>query len=117
MISGPSHDGPIFFTTALFQRTKIMGDVANDLVGRRHRSTRVANEKPQLKGAISYPLHFCKKSEHNNQIDDAAAVERRPTLSRHHGRRGSIAFGMLATTAAAGIADERHRITDEDGRR
>jgi hypothetical protein len=60
-ISGPSHDGPIFFTTALFQRTKIMGDVADDLFGRRHRSTRVANEKPQLKGAISYPLHFCKK--------------------------------------------------------
>jgi hypothetical protein len=38
-----------------------MGDVADNLFGRRHRSTRVANEKPQLKGAISYPLHFCKK--------------------------------------------------------
>jgi hypothetical protein len=49
------------------------------------------------------PCIFVKKSEHNNQIDD--------------GRRASIAFGMLATTAAAGIADERHRIADNDGRR
>ena len=61
MISGPSHDGPNFITRARFQRTQIAGDVAVDLLGRRHRSTRVANEKPQLKGAISYPLHFCKK--------------------------------------------------------
>jgi hypothetical protein len=58
------------------------------------------------------PCIFVKKSEHNNQIDNAAAVERRPTLSRHCGRRASIAFGMLATTAAAGIADERHRIAE-----
>jgi hypothetical protein len=35
------------------QRTKIAGDVAVDLL--------VVNEKPQLKGAISYPLHFYKK--------------------------------------------------------
>jgi hypothetical protein len=48
-------------------------------------------------------------------MDDAAAVERRPTLSHHHGQRESITFGMLATMAAAGIADERHRIADEDG--
>ena len=51
-------------------------------------------------------------------MDDAAAsVERRPTSSRHRGRRASIAFGMLATTAAAGNTDELHRIADEDGRR
>ena len=50
-------------------------------------------------------------------MDDAAAVERRLTSSRHRGRRASITFGMLATMAAAGIADERHRIADEDGRR
>jgi hypothetical protein len=61
MISGPSNDGPILFTTALFQQTKIAGDVAVDLLGRQHRSMRVANEKLQLKGAISYPLHFYKK--------------------------------------------------------
>jgi hypothetical protein len=33
MISGPSHDGPNFITRARFQRKKIAGDVAVDLLG------------------------------------------------------------------------------------
>jgi hypothetical protein len=37
---------------------------------------------------------FVKKSEHNNQMNDAAAIKRRPTFSRHCGRCAPIAFGM-----------------------
>ena len=85
MISGPSHDGPNFIKTARFQRKKIANDVAVDLLGRRHRSTRVANEKPQLKGAISYPLHFCKKNQ-NTTIkwttpQPSNDVRRRPAIA------------------------------------
>ncbi len=48
-------------------------------------------------------------------MDDSAAVKWRPTSSCHCGRRALIAFGMLATKAAAGNTKERHRIVDRDG--
>jgi hypothetical protein len=50
-------------------------------------------------------------------MDYAAAIEQRPTLSRHRGPPALIAFGMLATTVAAGNTDKRHRIADKDGQR
>ena len=75
----------LVFTTARFHRSKSANDVAVDLLGRRHRSTRIANEKPQLKGAISYPLHFCKKNQ-NTTIkwttpQPSNDVRRRPAIA------------------------------------
>ena len=38
--------------------TKMRDDVANNIIGRRHRSTRVADQKLLSQGAISDPLAF-----------------------------------------------------------
>jgi hypothetical protein len=63
------HPTPKFVTTVHFQPLKMQRDAAEDLFGRRHRSTHVANQKSLSQVAINHPPHFYKKSEHNNQMD------------------------------------------------
>jgi hypothetical protein len=61
MISLPSPAGPKFVTTAHFQPLKMQHDAAKDLIGRRHHSTRIADQKLLSQVAITTPRHFCKK--------------------------------------------------------
>ena len=70
MISVPSPAGPKFVTTACIQLLKMQCNVADNLFGRRHRSTRVADQKLAGTGCFQPPAGiFVKKSEHNNQMD------------------------------------------------
>jgi hypothetical protein len=58
MISVPSPAGPKFVTTAHFQPLKMQRDAAEDLFGRRHCSTRVADQKSLSQVAINHPPAF-----------------------------------------------------------
>jgi len=54
------HPTPKFVTTVHFQPLKMQRDAAEDLFGRRHRSTHVANQKSLSQVAINHPPHFIK---------------------------------------------------------
>ncbi len=58
MISVPSPAGPKFVTTVHFQPLKMQRDAAEELFRRRHRSTRVADQKSLSQVAINHPPAF-----------------------------------------------------------
>jgi len=108
MISVPSPTGPKFVTTVHFQPLKMQRDAAEDLFGRRHRSTRIADQKSlAVTGCYQPPPGiFVKKSEHNNQMDGCGDEM---VARRWHWRLwgGSLEFrgsaGWLLRIAAAGF--------------
>jgi hypothetical protein len=58
MISVPSPAGPKFVTTARILPLKMQHYVANNLFGRQHCSTHVANQKSLSQVAFNNPLAF-----------------------------------------------------------
>jgi hypothetical protein len=106
-ISSQGRDSNEWKLQVMSPSTSLAGNIVQRALLTKNRSERVLSATTCI---------FVKKSEHNNQMDDAAAVEWCRTLSHHCRRRASITVGMRATmTAAAGNTDERHRIADEDG--